>query len=142
MVIAAGAAGILFPSRVAAGGTNLVVYLDSLAPTDTVVAFDPGQALPKTRTLGSKDELEARPRSGRARPLRASVDVSNSRARGEGRAARAAAVSRLAAILSKGRPTATGSVLSAGDDDSTALQVKPASQTRSAEISRRMAGTL
>lgn len=48
-VIAAGAAGILFPSRVAAGGTNLVVYLDSLAPTDTVAVFDPGQALPKNQ---------------------------------------------------------------------------------------------
>ncbi len=48
-VIAAGAAGILFRSSVAADGTNLVVYPDLLAPTDTVNVFDPGQTLPKNQ---------------------------------------------------------------------------------------------
>jgi RES domain-containing protein len=48
-VIALGAAGILFRSAVAAGGTNLVVYPERLAPTDTLTVYDPGQALPKNQ---------------------------------------------------------------------------------------------
>lgn len=48
-VIAAGGKGILFQSSVNAGGTNLVLYTDTLASTDSVVAFDPAGVLPKNR---------------------------------------------------------------------------------------------
>ena len=43
----AGAKGILFASKVAPGGLNLVVYNDMLAATDTLQVYDPSGALPK-----------------------------------------------------------------------------------------------
>jgi RES domain-containing protein len=46
---AAGAKGILFASRLAAGGRNLVVYTDALDAADQVEFFDPAGALPKNQ---------------------------------------------------------------------------------------------
>jgi RES domain-containing protein len=40
-VRAAGAAGLLFPSTQDLGGTNLVIYLDLLAPDDKIEVHDP-----------------------------------------------------------------------------------------------------
>ena len=48
-VAAAGAKGILFPSQLSDGGTNLVLYPEALADTDSIVVYDPGQALPKNQ---------------------------------------------------------------------------------------------
>lgn len=48
MVYAAGHAGILFPSAVAPGGTNLVAYPDRLEPGNLQV-FDPMNALPRNQ---------------------------------------------------------------------------------------------
>lgn len=47
-VIAAGAKGILFPSRLS-GGSNLVLYPETFLATDSLTVFDPGQALPKNQ---------------------------------------------------------------------------------------------
>jgi RES domain-containing protein len=49
LVIAAGAKGILFPSRLAEGGTNLVLFTQALVTADILDVFDPGGALPKTQ---------------------------------------------------------------------------------------------
>jgi RES domain-containing protein len=43
-------AGILFPSQMVAGGTNLVVYPDRLGAEDRLEFFDPGHALPKDQS--------------------------------------------------------------------------------------------
>lgn len=48
-VIAAGANGILFRSGFSAMGTNLVLYPDTFIATDSLVAFDPAQSLPKNQ---------------------------------------------------------------------------------------------
>ena len=48
-VIAAGAKGILFQSRLAKGGTNLVLFTQMLAASDKLEVFDPGKALPQTQ---------------------------------------------------------------------------------------------
>lgn len=48
-MIASGAKGILFPSRLAKGGTNLVLFTQMLAAPDVLEVFDPGQALPQTQ---------------------------------------------------------------------------------------------
>jgi len=48
-VIAAGAKGILFRSRFHEGGTNRVIYPDTLGATDALVVLDPGAALPKNQ---------------------------------------------------------------------------------------------
>lgn len=48
-VVAGGAKGILFPSQLSDGGTNLVLYPEALADTDSIVVYDPGQALPKNQ---------------------------------------------------------------------------------------------
>ena len=48
-VIAAGGKGILFPSRLAQGGTNLVLFTSTLAPPDSLEVHDPGNALPQTQ---------------------------------------------------------------------------------------------
>lgn len=48
-VIAAGAKGILFQSRVTAGGINLALYPETLLNSDLVMVFDPGQTLPKNQ---------------------------------------------------------------------------------------------
>lgn len=48
-VIAAGGKGILFPSRLAGGGTNLVVFTGMLAAADSLEVYDPGKALPQTQ---------------------------------------------------------------------------------------------
>lgn len=48
-VIASGAKGILFPSRLAKGGTNLVLFTQMLAASDKLDVFDPGKALPQTQ---------------------------------------------------------------------------------------------
>jgi RES domain-containing protein len=47
--VAAGAKGILFSSRLAAGGINLVVFNDALSTEDVLEAFDPTGALPKNQ---------------------------------------------------------------------------------------------
>ena len=52
-VIAAGAKGILFPSRLAMGGTNLVLFTQMLAAPDVLDVFDPGKALPQTQASWS-----------------------------------------------------------------------------------------
>lgn len=44
--IDAGAKGIIFPSAVAAGGSNLVIYTELLTAIDTLEAHDPGGLLP------------------------------------------------------------------------------------------------
>lgn len=48
-VMAGGASGILFRSRLVEGGTNLVVYPAMVAGNDAVTIFYPGQALPKNQ---------------------------------------------------------------------------------------------
>jgi RES domain-containing protein len=48
-VIASGAKGVLFPSRLAPGGTNLVVYPDRLEATDRIEVYDPAGALPRNQ---------------------------------------------------------------------------------------------
>jgi RES domain-containing protein len=47
MVLASGYTGIVFPSQVNAGGTNVVVYIDRLADNEYVVVNDPDNRLPK-----------------------------------------------------------------------------------------------
>lgn len=47
-VLADGGKGILFTSKLT-GGTNLVIYTDYLTPNDSVVPYDPDQALPKNQ---------------------------------------------------------------------------------------------
>jgi len=50
MVLSAGAKGVLFNSRVASTGTNLVLYPSMFNEADTVSVFDPAGALPKDQT--------------------------------------------------------------------------------------------
>lgn len=52
-VIASGAKGILFPSTRRSGGTNLVLYNESLGPTDVVMPYDPASALPQNQASWS-----------------------------------------------------------------------------------------
>jgi RES domain-containing protein len=47
--IAAGAKGILFPTRVPSAGTNLVLYTELLGAADAIVVHDPAGALPKNQ---------------------------------------------------------------------------------------------
>jgi RES domain-containing protein len=47
--LAAGAKGILFASKLAPGGTNLVVFTDLLTEADQLHVFDPAGALPKNQ---------------------------------------------------------------------------------------------
>jgi RES domain-containing protein len=47
--LAIAAKGILFESRLAAGGTNLVVFSENLAAADTLQVYDPAGALPKNQ---------------------------------------------------------------------------------------------
>jgi len=47
--IAAGAKGILFASRIAAGGTNLVLFNEVLDAGDALTVYDPAGALPKNQ---------------------------------------------------------------------------------------------
>ena len=47
MAMAAGAKGILFSSRLPAGGVNLVVYTDQLDSDDILKPYDPARLLPK-----------------------------------------------------------------------------------------------
>lgn len=47
--IAASAKGILFPSRLATGGTNLVVFNEQLTADDTLQVYGPTGALPKNQ---------------------------------------------------------------------------------------------
>jgi len=47
--LGAGAKGILFTSKLAPGGLNLVVYNDMLAADDTLQVYDPTGALPKNQ---------------------------------------------------------------------------------------------
>lgn len=49
LVIASGAKGILFPSRLSPGGTNLVLFTQTLASPDSLEVFDPGKTLPQTQ---------------------------------------------------------------------------------------------
>jgi len=48
-VIAAGAKGILFPSRLSKGGTNLVLFAQMLSDSDRLDVFDPGKDLPQSQ---------------------------------------------------------------------------------------------
>jgi RES domain-containing protein len=52
MELSAGAKGVLFNSRVASTGTNLVLYPSMFNEADTVSVFDPAGALPKDQTSG------------------------------------------------------------------------------------------
>ena len=47
IAIAAGAKGILFSSRLPAGGVDLVVYTDQLGPGDILKPYDPTALLPR-----------------------------------------------------------------------------------------------
>ena len=47
--IAAGAKGILFVSKVAPSGLNLVIYNDMLTSDDALQVYDPTGALPKNQ---------------------------------------------------------------------------------------------
>ena len=53
LALAAGAKGILFSSRVAAGGTNLVLFNGSLVAPDFLDVHDPGNALPQNQASWS-----------------------------------------------------------------------------------------
>lgn len=53
LVIASGAKGILFPSRLSKGGTNLVIFSQMLSSSDKLEVFDPGKALPQTQASWS-----------------------------------------------------------------------------------------
>ena len=53
MVIAAGVKGILFPSRLSQGGTNLVLFTQLLASPDRLDVFDPGKYLPLSQSSWS-----------------------------------------------------------------------------------------
>lgn len=48
-VIATGARGILFPSRLPGGGTNLVLYPQTLTEDEGIQVHDPHQALPRNQ---------------------------------------------------------------------------------------------
>lgn len=47
LALDAGAAGILFPSIVHSGGTNLVLFNSSALPADTLSVYDPQRQLPR-----------------------------------------------------------------------------------------------
>ena len=47
--LAAGAKGILFASRIAQGGVNLVLYNETLGAGDALTVYDPAGALPKNQ---------------------------------------------------------------------------------------------
>lgn len=47
LALEAGAAGILFPSMIDPGGTNLVLYTEALEEGDYLMAHDPADDLPK-----------------------------------------------------------------------------------------------
>lgn len=47
--LAAGAKGILFASRIAPGGINLVLYSEMLGADDALTVYDPAGALPKNQ---------------------------------------------------------------------------------------------
>lgn len=49
LVIASGAKGILFPSRLSPSGTNLVLFTQTLVAPDSLEVFDPGKTLPQTQ---------------------------------------------------------------------------------------------
>lgn len=52
-VIDTGAKGILFPSRLSKSGTNLVLFTQTLALTDSLEIFDPGKSLPHSQASWS-----------------------------------------------------------------------------------------
>jgi RES domain-containing protein len=64
--MAAGAKGIVFPSRLSPAGTNLVLYPDLLETTDSIEVYDPTGALPRIRIPGFEGP-EGRLRLFRAR---------------------------------------------------------------------------
>lgn len=47
--LSAGAKGIIFASQARKGGTNLVVYTDAVATSDSVEVYDPYDELPKNQ---------------------------------------------------------------------------------------------
>jgi len=49
-VVAAGAKGILFRSRLSPQGVNLVLYMDELGSTDRLEVYDPQGALPRNQS--------------------------------------------------------------------------------------------
>jgi RES domain-containing protein len=50
MVIASGSQGIFFPSQTAAGGTNVVVYLDHMSAGNSISVHDPEGRLPRDQS--------------------------------------------------------------------------------------------
>ena len=52
-IIQANASGILFPSQIAPGGTNLVIYPDMLGAADMLRVSNPSQSLPTIRASGA-----------------------------------------------------------------------------------------
>jgi len=50
MVLAHGHTGILFPSQVNGGGTNVVVYVDQLRNGNSVEVNDPDGRLPRDQS--------------------------------------------------------------------------------------------
>jgi hypothetical protein len=48
-VIDAGAKGILFASKLAPGGSNMVLYAELLSADDTLPVHDPAEMLPKNQ---------------------------------------------------------------------------------------------
>ena len=50
LVLASGHTGILFPSQVHDGGTNVVVYIDRLQGMNTIQVNDPDRALPRDQS--------------------------------------------------------------------------------------------
>jgi RES domain-containing protein len=54
MVLAQGHTGILFPSLVHEGGTNVVVYLDQLKDGNSVAVNDPDGRLPRDQSSWAK----------------------------------------------------------------------------------------
>jgi hypothetical protein len=49
LVLSTGAKGVLFNSRLASMGTNLVLYPSALNEADIVSVYDPNDALPKNQ---------------------------------------------------------------------------------------------
>lgn len=52
-IVQANASGILFPSQIAPGGTNLVIYTDLLGAADMLRVSNLGQSLPAVRSSGA-----------------------------------------------------------------------------------------
>nr|WP_175130759.1 RES family NAD+ phosphorylase [Paraburkholderia rhynchosiae] len=67
-VVAAGAKGILFRSRLSPQGVNLLLYVDELGPTDRLEVHDPQRVLPRNQS--SWTEKAVPKQTGRCRASR------------------------------------------------------------------------